>query len=497
MDKKPLIGLGGVIVATMSAELNSQLSSIGLADITAGLGLSHDQGTWFTSLYASAVVLGMVLAPWCAVTFTLRRFTLFVIGLTFSSTILVPFAPNVEILYGLRIIQGMSQGLTIPLLMTTALRVLAPDIRLFGLAAYALTATFFPNLSTSVAALWVDVLEWHFIFFQVVPLSALAALLVWFGLPQDPPKYERLRLFDWRGFLLVLFGLGSLTTMLLQGDRLDWFHSKLICVLALISLICVPLLLVNEWFEELPLLKLQFLERRNFAYGVIGLFLFIVIIPSSTEIPLAFLEAVQGYRPLQGNLITLEIAASQLLLLPLMAVVLDRKWLDSRYVSFFGLSCILIGCLGASRLDVSWNREQFYLWQACQSVGESCVVLPLLMMATNTVKGPHEGPFASALVNSPRAVAEVVGVWLVQTVLRVRGSLHSARLVDRLGMDRFRFAGQASAVPSLGDRVQVQALVLTLSDAYIVIAGVVALLMLVLLFLPVRTYPPRVLAAGH
>ena len=60
--------------------------------------------------------------------------------------------------------------------------------------------------------------------------------------------------------------------MLQQGDRLDWFNSPLICVLALISVVAIPLLIVNEWFHKVPLLKLQLLGRRNIAYGVIALF---------------------------------------------------------------------------------------------------------------------------------------------------------------------------------------------------------------------------------
>ena len=59
--------------------------------------------------------------------------------------------------------------------------------------------------------------------------------------------------------LLLVIGSGALSTMLYQGDRLDWFNSRLICVLALTSAFAIPLLLVNEWFHPLPLLKLQML----------------------------------------------------------------------------------------------------------------------------------------------------------------------------------------------------------------------------------------------
>ena len=39
MDKAPLIGFAGVIVATMSTELNAQLSDIALDDIAGHLGM--------------------------------------------------------------------------------------------------------------------------------------------------------------------------------------------------------------------------------------------------------------------------------------------------------------------------------------------------------------------------------------------------------------------------------------------------------------------------
>ena len=90
----------------------------------------------------------MSMAPWLSVTFSLRRFALFAIALCFASSLLILTSSNLAMLYAFRLLQGLSGGLTIPLLMVTALRALPPPIRLYGLAAYALTATFFPALST-------------------------------------------------------------------------------------------------------------------------------------------------------------------------------------------------------------------------------------------------------------------------------------------------------------------------------------------------------------
>jgi len=175
VDIRGLIGLLGVLIAAVVAEFNDQVTSVALADIQGGLRISHDPGTWFGSLYISAEIVGMAISPWMLVTFTLRRWTLSVIGLSCLSTVLIPFSPNVAAVYISRSLQGLAGGLTIPLLMATALRVLPPPIRLYGLAVYALTATFTPSLADSLAGLWTDVVhDWRFVFFEAIPLCAMA-----------------------------------------------------------------------------------------------------------------------------------------------------------------------------------------------------------------------------------------------------------------------------------------------------------------------------------
>ena len=400
--------------------------------------------------------------------------------------------------------------------MATAFRILTPDIRLYGLAAYALTATFTPALASTVAAFWTDIVDWRFVFFQTIPLCSLAGVLVWYCVEQDQPRYERFRMLDWRGVLLLVIGTGALSTMLFQGDRLDWFNSELICVLALVSAIAIPLLLVNEWFHPLPLLKLQMLGRRNLAYGVLGLVIFLVIAQSGSGVPLRYLQEVQGYRPLQSNLITLEIAASQLVMLPAMALLLDYRQVDSRLVSLVGLGLILASCIGSSFLTVYWDREQFYSWQLLQAVGQPMVIMPLLMKATNTVASPADGPFTSALLNTSRGIAEAVTAWFLGLIDRWRNALHSDRIVDEAGQDRWRVIqgngvlpqyppplmpdGQPRVPNSLENFsrvVEQQVTILTTSDTFLILGALAVFLMVVVMVLPVRAMPPRIHFAKH
>ncbi len=67
--------------------------------------------------------------------------------------------------------------------MTVALRFLPPPFKLYGLGAYALTATFGPNMAASLAAFWTDQVSWMFVFWQVVPGMLIALVLTGWGLP--------------------------------------------------------------------------------------------------------------------------------------------------------------------------------------------------------------------------------------------------------------------------------------------------------------------------
>jgi MFS transporter, DHA2 family, multidrug resistance protein len=510
---KPFIGLTGILLASMVSEFNDQVTSLALVDIRGVLGISHDPGTWIQSLYVSAEIVGMTLSPWLLATFTLRRWTLFSIALCGVASALIPFSPNIASIYTLRLLQGFAGGLILPLLMVTALGALKnPAVRIYGLAFYALTATFTSGLAASLAALWTDEVGWRFVFFQAPALCAVAAALVWYGDPHGEPHYERFHCADWRGVLLAVLGFGAFSTMLYQGDRLDWFNSQLICVLALISVIAIPLFVVNEWFHPLPLMKPQLLGFRNIAYAVIALVIFLIVAQAGSTVPLQVLQQVQDYRPAQSGPLTLAIALPQLVLLPAVAFLLDFPAVDARAVSFVGLALILTSCIGMSYVDYTWNRDQFYLWQVFQTIGQPMVIMPLLMMATNVVKGAYakEAPFLSSLINTPRAIAEAIGVWLFALIGRWRGDLHSDRIIDQIGQDRFRVlqhGGAISALPlppfaeaspraphglqALSDAVRQQVEVMTAADTFLILAALTVFLMIVLLVLPVRSLPPR------
>jgi len=508
VEFRQAIGLLGIVLAAVAAQLNDAVLNTALSDVAGNIGLSNDTATWLRTLFITGQVLGMCTSPSLGLGLSFRRFALFAIFMNCAPSLLMTLGgqDGTAVLI-LRFLQGVGAGFTIPLILTIALRVVPPPIRLYALSVYAMTATLTPNLATSFAALWIGgVRDWHFVFLQPIPWCAVAAACVWWGVKQEPPQYDRLRRFDWAGLVFVATGWGSLTIVFEQGDRLDWFNSPLIVVLTVVALVSLPALVLSERYAKVPLMKFSLLGRRNLLYPVLTLMTFLVLALTASQVPITFLMAAQGYKPLQAHSVTLIVALPQLVLLPATAWLLDHRHVDARWVNAIGYGLILLACWGDAHVTSSWNRDQFYLWQCIQSVGFAFVVMPLLMIATNALK-PDEGPYGSALVNTPRAVAEGIGVWALELIARWRGGLHHDRILDLLGQNRLAL-GELGALPPEGGHASDAALqlvdaeinrqvaTLTAIDSFVLLGSLAIFLLVALALIPTRTYPPRIALAN-
>ncbi|WP_110636166.1 MFS transporter [Salinicola salarius] len=508
MSLRLILGLVGMLLACIGADINQEATSLALADIRGALGFSVDQGSWFTTLYATGAAMGMLVAPWLAITYSMRRFaTAAVLALAFLG-LACTLTESRALLLGLRWLQGLTNGFLIPLLMAVALRFLTAPIKLFGLAAYGLTATFAPNIATPVVVWANHGLGITFVFWAVIPVCAVAAALILYGLPQDPVRQERWRHFDWLGWLLGWGLCASVVILFTQGERLDWFNSSLIRALGLACLLLLPLFLVRCSFGANPLIRPQLVLRINFGFGVFMLMGVIALGASSASLPVEFLADVQGYRPLQSLPVTLALALPSLLMLPLTAYVLNFERVDGRWIMALGLVLMAAASWSNSYVTTDWIRDQFYLAQVMAAVGQSMVVVGLLMTATAVVD-PMEGPFASATINTSRALAGPMASGLIGHYLALAIDRHVHGLMERIGAMRFALANSASltghsrealswsgATPSsdallqLYEQVETKAAALAYADTWRLLA-LIALLLLPFCLLPKRTFAPR------
>ncbi len=487
------IGLFGIFLAAMMAGLNSRSGSLGLADVRGAMGYGTDEASWLSTLYSAGELLAMPFTTWFAITFSVRRFHLAMLAMAAVIAAILPLTVNLNLLLTLRLVQGICAGALIPVLMMSALRTLPPPIRLHGLALYAMTATFAPNVAIWIVGQWTDVIgDWRWLYWQFIPVALISGTLVGWALPREPILWKRFGSINGVALLTGVPGLFLLAVALDQGNRLDWFHSPLICTAMSVSVICLIAYAVSEWFHPAPFIRLQLLARRNLYIGfTIFIFMLITLI-SGAILPANFLASNWGYRALQSAPIGLIIGLPQLVAGSLIALLLYRKWVDARYVFATGLALIGLACFRGAQIDASWTWEQFQPIQIMQAIGQPMAVVSMLFLATSVVQ-PMEGPYVAGFVNTLRALSTLLGSAVVNHLMETREDFHSYVLVDRFG-EIGQSLPQSIDTTSLGTAITTQVLALATADIYRVL-GVLALalvpLALMMQFIPAPNTGPR------
>ena len=485
---RPMAGLLGIFLAAMMAGLNNRVGALALADVRGALGFGLDDASWISTAYLTGELIAMPFAAWFAVTLSVRRFHLWMVSTSAVLAVLLPLVVDLRLLVSMRFLQGISSGCLIPILMMAALKFLPPPVRLHGLALYAMTATFAPNLAVWLTGQWTDgLVDWRWAYWQFVPVALVAGALVSWGLPCDPIQPGRFRQANWLGMAVGVPALGLITAALDQGVRLDWFNSSLITCALSTGLVLLFIYLLTEWHHPSPFLRLQILGRRNLALGCILFVLLLVVLLSGSLLPAGYLGQIQNYRAMQTAPAALILALPQLVLGSVVAVLLYRKWIDARSVFACGLALVALACLAGSRLTADWNWEQFVLAQALQALGQPMAVVSMLFLMTSVVR-PEEGPYISGTINALRAFGSPLGAALVGQFITERSRFHAEMLLDRAGL-----AGGSSPSPldslQLSGVIGQQALVLSTADAYRAL-GILALLMIPLVLQLTRMAPP-------
>jgi DHA2 family multidrug resistance protein len=458
-------GLSGIFIAAMMAGLNNRVGALALSDLRAHLGWGMDQASWLNTVYVAGEMIAMPFAAWFAVTLSLRRFHLLMLAVCALLAALLPCVRSLEWMLALRGLQGLAGGTLIPLLMMAALRFLPPPIRLHALALYSMTATFAPNIAIWVAGLWMDGLaDLRMVYWQVVPVSLLAAVLVAWGIPQDPPRPGRFREGNWLGMLFGVAGLGLLALALDQGNRREWLASPLIAWTLAAGGACTLVYLFSEWRHPAPFIKLQLLGRRNLGLGFMVFVGLLVLFLSGAMLPSVHLGHLWHYRAAQAAPIGLIIGLPQLAIAPAIALLLYQKRVDARHVLAVGLVVLALACWLGSQLRAEWMWREFVWAQALQAIGQPMAVVPLLFLVTSVVQ-PAEGPYVAGTVNLLRAAGMLLGGALIGRLLQLRERFHTDMLA-------------ATPEPAgLAHTVFQQASVLAVADAYRVLA-VLALLLI-------------------
>lgn len=431
VSAKTWVGVVGSALGAFLAILNIQVVSSSLADIQGALGAGIDEGGWIVTAYLVAEIIVIPLSGWLARALSVRTYLLASTVLFLLFSVGCVFATNLGQMIVFRALQGLAGGSFISLAFMIIMTRLPPAKHPVGLTIYSVSAIFAPAIGPAIGGWCNDNFGWHAIFLLNLLPGVVMLAMLWVGLEREPHRPELLSRADWVGIVTMAVGLGSLETVLEEGNKDDWLGSPFITRLAIVAVVALVAFCVYELIHKEPLLNLRLFARRNFALGSIANFFFGFSMYGWVYIVPLYLARVQGYDAEQIGSVMICIGLPQLALLPLLPRLV--KLVDPRYLIVGGYVLFIIGSLLASSLSPDFAGPQFIYSSLVRAVAQTMVMMPLAAMAVVGIEREHAGSAAS-LFNMVRNLGGAIGIAVLQTFLTKREQFHSDILTSQVSL---------------------------------------------------------------
>ncbi|MGF4041925.1 DHA2 family efflux MFS transporter permease subunit [Paenarthrobacter nitroguajacolicus] len=207
--------IGLLMGSTFLVLLNEMLLGVALPTLISDLNITPSSGQWLTTGYLLTLA---VLIP--ATGFVMRRFHLRAIFLSALSLFIVgtavaAAAPGFEVLLIGRVIQAAGTAVFVPLLITTAMRLVPEGRRGNIMALVTAVPAIAPAFGPALSGLVLTFLPWRWLFILVLPIAVAALVLGAFKLKNittpEPATLDVLSLaLSALGFGALVFGLSSI-----------------------------------------------------------------------------------------------------------------------------------------------------------------------------------------------------------------------------------------------------------------------------------------------
>ena len=237
--------IGGLIGGFM-AILDIQITNSSMKVIQGALSASLDDASWLMTSYFTAEIVAIPLCGWLSKALGTGRYALWCIGGFLGSSLLCSMAWNLDSMIVFRTLQGFCGGALIPLSFRLIIEILPLEKRPMGMSLFSIIATFAPAIGPAIGGWLTEHFSWHAIFYVNVLPSVVAWVLIQRSMKHPIINWQIIRQGDFVGVVSVMMFLGTLEVILEKGGDENWFDSRMICVLAVLSAISFVIFVYDQ-----------------------------------------------------------------------------------------------------------------------------------------------------------------------------------------------------------------------------------------------------------
>src|SRR5215813_5923348 len=225
-----------VMMVTIMQVLDVTVTNVALPHMQGSLSAGVDEVSWVLTSYLAANAVILPATGWLAGVLGRKRFFLFSTVAFTAASVLCGLAPNLTMLLIARTLQGIGGGPLMPLSQAIMWEIFPFRQRGMAMAVWGMGIMMAPIFGPTLGGWIADNWSWRWIFYINVPIGVVgifAASAVLF----DPPYLRKPGGVDAPGLALMVIGFLSLQLFLDQGERYEWFDSKIIAVLGVTAVL--------------------------------------------------------------------------------------------------------------------------------------------------------------------------------------------------------------------------------------------------------------------
>ncbi len=409
---KYLIGIA-VTMAAMLELIDTSIVNVAIPHMMGNLGATLDEISWVSTGYIIANVIVIPMSGWLSAYYGRRRYLTSSIALFVAASFFCGASRSLEALVFWRVVQGLGGGALLSTAQATLWEAFPPKEVAIGQAMFGVGIMVGPTLGPTLGGFIVDNWEWPWIFYINLPLGLIAGLMVW-SYVRNADHQEKAETVDWAGIALLTTAVGSLQWMLERGERYDWFESKFVTSLAIISGCSFVGLIWREMTAKEPVINFRVLKSRQLATGVaMAMLLGFALFGSVFVLPI-FLQSLHGFTANQTGLVILPGAIASAVTMAVMGR-LGAK-IDARPLIAIGTVGFLVCMWMLSRLTLDAGAGDLFWPLVIRGVSLGLIFIPLTSASMAELK-PWEIPQGTGMFNLTRQLGGSLGIAMLATLL--------------------------------------------------------------------------------
>ena len=410
--------------------IDTSIVNVALTDIQAAMGASLTEVSWVVSSYAVANVIILPMTAWLGIRFGKKRYFIFsLIAFTIAS-VMCGLATSLPVLILARVIQGLGGGGLLAKAQSILFETFPKEEQAMAQGFFGVIVIAGPAIGPPLGGYLTTNVNWRWIFFINIPFAVAATFMcLAFLPPDDKDKAKVLAPIDWFGIGLLTAGLGSLQTVLEEGQTDDWFDSSFIRTFSVVSAVSLVVFVWREMTTASPVVDLRVLRYRSLWSGsILSVVVGMALYGALFAVPI-FAQTTMGYTAQQTGILLLPGAIASGFAFPMAARLLS--WIDPRVMLTGGALVLAAAVLRLGQLSPETGYWDLFWPLIFRSIGTVFMFLPLNMATLGPVP-KKDVSSAAGFFNLTRQLGGSIGVALLTTLLARRNVMHRTVLVAKM-----------------------------------------------------------------